>query len=55
MKSRVLVSSGAEDWAHVPGNDDPAYLLTRGVSDPEKLITNGWFEGAESLVKNEDE
>ena len=47
MKSRVanrvteiLESSEVEDWAHVPGNINPADLLTRGVSDPAKLMTN---------------
>ena len=62
MKSRVsnrvteiLESSTAEDWSHVPGNVNPADILTRGVADPERLMKNRWFKGAEFLEKDEDE
>ena len=62
MKSRVanrvteiLESSDPEDWEHVPGHINPADLLTRGVSKPEKLMTSRWFVGPEFLEKNEDE
>ena len=62
MKSRVanrvteiLETSDAEDWMHVPGKDNPADILTRGVSDPTKLMSNGWFSGAKFLEQGEEE
>ena len=42
-----------EQWAHVDGLLNPADLLTRGVMDPEKLMSNRWFESAEFLEEDE--
>ena len=53
--TEILNSSKAEEWKHVPGNNDPADLLTQGVSDPEKLMANRWFVGLEFLENNVDD
>ena len=62
MKSRVAnrvteicETSSPEEWTHIPGTINPADLLTRGVSDPEKLMTNRWFIGPQYLEKDEEE
>ena len=47
--SEILETSDADQWSHVPGNINPADLLTRGVSDPVKLMTNRWFIAPEFL------
>ena len=61
MKSRVanqvteiLESSTCDDWNHVPGEENPADILTRGVSHPEQLMKNCWFTGPEFLGKDEE-
>ena len=48
--SEILDTSDAKDWSHVPGDLNPADLLTRGVSDPEKLMNNRWYKGPEFRV-----
>ena len=62
MKSRVanrvteiLETSDPEQWDHVPGEINPADLLTRGVADPTKLLSNHWFHGPEFLEKDEED
>ena len=53
--TEILETSDAEDWMHVPGKDNPADILTHGVSDPTKLMSNGWFSGAKFLEQGEEE
>lgn len=53
--TEILESSEPSDWRHVAGTINPADLLTRGVSNPEKLMVNRWFVGPEFLEKYEDE
>ena len=50
--------SSKEQWNHVPGTENPADLLTRGVKDPSELMSTNsvgtsWFEGPEFLQKDE--
>ena len=46
--------SETEQWNHIRGDINPADLLTRGVSDPEKLMSNRWFEGPRFLQEDEE-
>ena len=52
--SEVLETSNASQWKHIPGDINPADLLTRGVSDPEKLLSNRWFTAPEFLERDEE-
>ena len=53
--AEILELSEAKDWSHVPGNLNPADMLTRGIADPEKLMQNRWFQGPEFLENDEEE
>ena len=52
--AEILESSDPEDWAHVPGDINPADMLTRGIVDPTKLIGTRWFIAPEFLEKEEE-
>ena len=53
-QTHILEASEAEQWAHVPGDENPADLLTRGVMNPDELNSSNWFSGAEFLMKEEE-
>ena len=46
--------SQSSSWSHVPGKDNPADILSRGVMDPEALIGTSWFTGPTFLTQDED-
>ena len=52
--AEVLETSNPKQWQHVPGDQNPADLLTRGVSEPEKLMGNRWFTAPAFLEKDEE-
>ncbi len=52
--SEILETSEAKDWSHVPGDLNPADLLTRRVADPEKLMSSRWFNAPEFTEKDEE-
>ena len=52
--SEILSTSEPSEWSHVPGEVNPADLLTRGVTDPVKLMTSRWFIAPEFLEKEEE-
>ena len=52
--SEILEYTEPTAWSHVPGEINPADLLTRGVHSPEKLLESRWFKSAEFLEKNEE-
>ena len=59
-KKEINEATDTASWGHVPGDENPADLLTRGVSDPSQLMTptadgSSWFEGPAFLEKEEDE
>ena len=41
-------------WFHISGKENPADILSRGVMDPETLLTTNWFTSAAFLTKDED-
>ncbi|GFY40882.1 putative RNA-directed DNA polymerase from transposon X-element [Trichonephila inaurata madagascariensis] len=41
--------SSPENWRHVPGQMNPANVLSRGCS-PRHLLASNWFEGPERLL-----
>ena len=56
--TEILEHSQKEQWNHVPGVQNPADMLTRGVKDPSDLMrTNkfgtSWFGATEFLEKDE--
>ena len=53
--SEILETSDPSQWTHIPGDINPADLLTRGVLDPEKLLSSRWFTAPEFLERDEDE
>ena len=53
--SEIYEVSEPKQWAKVPGEINPADLLTRGVIDPERLLTKRWYCGPEFLDKDEEE
>ena len=54
MSSEIVTLTKPEQWRHVPGEDNPADLLTRGVDDPESLTTCDWFTAPKFLSQDED-
>ena len=53
--TEILTHSDATQWKHLPGVDNPADLLTRGIANPEKLQTSMWYSCADFLMKEESE
>ena len=53
-QSAILDRSTPDQWKHVPGIQNPADMITRGVFDPERLMTSSWFTGPEFLCKDEE-
>ena len=56
--AEILSASEVEQWCYVPGVQNPADLVTRGISNPSKLMqTNkfgtNWFTGPAFLEKDE--
>ncbi|XP_059223988.1 uncharacterized protein LOC131997292 [Stomoxys calcitrans] len=52
--SEILDNVGNANWRHVPTNDNPADLGTRGAA-PSELATNAlWWHGPNWLTKNPD-
>ena len=52
--TEILDASKSDQWRHVPGAENPADLASRGVTDPDRLVTGNWFSGPEFLYKDED-
>ena len=55
--TEILDSTNREQWNHVPGNINPADIVTRGVAKPGKLMQvdnlgTSWFHGPAFLVDN---
>ena len=58
--TEILETSTPDQWKHVPGNLNPADMLTRGVTKPSELMVpskhgTSWFGGPQFLLKDEDE
>ena len=58
-KEEVNEATDPSAWRHTAGEENPADILTRGVSDPSLLMepsSNGtsWFEATAFLKKDED-
>ena len=47
--TEILDASKSDQWRHVPGAENPADLASRGVTDPDRLVTGNWFSGPEFL------
>ena len=45
--------SSPDQWAHVPGKQNPADVLSRGVDDPMELMNSGHFTGPKFLQDEE--
>ena len=45
--------SDPSQWDHVSGAENPADLISRGVLDPEVLISSNWFSGPAFLREDE--
>ena len=57
--TEIIGCSSPEQWHHVSGTMNPADLLTRGVSDPGKLLEpnkegTSWFKATSYLEKDEE-
>ena len=52
--SEILQTSDAADWSHIPGEINPADMVTRGIMKPEKLMESRWFTAPQFLEKEED-
>ena len=46
--------SSSSSWRHVPSEENPADILSRGVMDPEALNSTNWFTGPSFLMKDEE-
>ncbi|XP_066260795.1 uncharacterized protein [Euwallacea similis] len=47
--AKITELSREEDWAHVPSKDNPADVISRGLSPRELLQCNLWFHGPNFL------
>ena len=59
-QTEINEATDSSDWGHVPGEINPADLLTRGVSDPVQLLQTSplgtsYFGGAKFMVEDESE
>ena len=52
--TEILDLSSREEWRHVPGKINVADMLTRGVRDPEDLMSSRWFIAPEFLEEEEE-
>ena len=50
----IREASSPDDWSHMPGEDNPADILSRGCLNPEKLIKSNWFTAPAFLAKDEE-
>ena len=50
----ILEVSEPNQWRHVPGDMNPADLLTRGVMTPVELNSTNWFTGPDFLLQEEE-
>ena len=46
--------SSPSSWRRVPGEENPADILSRGVTDPVTLSSTNWFTSASFLSKDEE-
>ena len=53
--SEICDLIGHSTWALVPGNLNPADVLSHGVGNPEDLVQGDWFTGPKFLQGGEDE
>ena len=53
--NEILWLSKQEGWGHVPGNENPADLGSRGVTASHLKDSKLWWEGPEWLKKEEDQ
>ena len=53
-QTEILELSDAKQWRHVPGEENPADVLSRGVMSPDELNSSSWFKGAGFLLKEEE-
>ena len=54
MSSEIVSLTDPEHWRHIPGDENPADILSRGVDDPEALVSCGWFSGPGFLSQDEE-
>ena len=52
-QSAILEVSNAKQWNHIPGDNNPADLLTRGVINPADLNSSDWFTGPDFLLEGQ--
>ena len=52
--TEILELSDVDQWRHIPGDINPADVLSRGVADPMVLQNGRWFHGTEFLEKDEE-
>ena len=52
--TEILELSDVDQWRHIPGDINPADVLSRGVTDPMVLQNGRWFYGTEFLEKDEE-
>ena len=52
--SDILEVSEASQWTHISGKENPADLITRGVTDPSTLMKGNWFPGPKFLLDDEN-
>ena len=53
--SEIHDLSNPDQWAHVPGKQNPADVLSRGVDDPEELLKSDHCTGPKFLQEDEDD
>ena len=52
--TEIRETSSPESWSHVPGDQNPADIASRGVINPRKLMDNDWFTGPAFLRRDEE-
>ena len=51
--TEILELSESKQWRHIPGNLNPADIVSRGTIDPTKLTTGRWFTAPMFLGEDE--
>ena len=46
--------SSPTSWTHIPGEQNPADIASRGVIDPERLMSCDWFTAPPFLRQDEE-
>ena len=54
MTAEIVTHTNPKQWRHIPGEENPADILTRGVDDPDILASCGWFPGPAFLTEDEE-